>query len=194
MPDSASDLLRPMAASDADAVQRLWRRRFGGDAATQTNWIEAALAPNHSATGTVAAPPTADRVVAFGLLEIGDPAYTRRYLSLDAVGLDPSLASQNGIFHMYCVHPDWEGHGLGSALYTRHLRQLIDQEVPRAFGISWHRSHTIDSRALFEKHGFTCRATIERYYDRFEERPHCPDCEEACTCTASLYARRISLG
>ena len=194
MSHAAADLLRPMASSDADTVQRLWYCRFGGDAATQAKWIAAALAPDHSATGTVAAAPSGDAVVAFGLLEIADAAYTRRYLSLDAVGLDLSLASQNGIFHMYCVHPDWEGQGLGSALYARHLRRLIDTGVPRAVGISWHRSHTVDSRALFEKHGFTCRTTIERYYDRFEERPHCPDCDGPCSCTASLYARSIDVG
>jgi GNAT superfamily N-acetyltransferase len=180
-----------MAASDTDVVRRLWGARFGGDSATQENWIEAALTPSHTARGLVAVAPATDAVVGFSFLEVGSPPYTRRYLSLDALDLDPPLAARNGLFHLSCVHPEWEGRGVGSAFYERRLALLAEEDVPRAFGIAWHRPHTVDSRVLFEKHGFTCLATVERYYDRFEERPHCPDCDGPCTCTASLYTRAL---
>lgn len=193
-PDTSSWSLRPIAAPDAGAVKRLWRTRFGGSEDTQERWVEAALDPAHSATAAVVVSAAGDEVVAFGLLEIGDPAYTRRYLSLDPLGLSPPLASRNGIFHMYCVRRRWEGRGIGTALYRRHLRSLADREIPRAFGIAWHRPHTTDSRVLFEKYDFRRLATVERYYDRFGERPHCPDCNGDCTCPASLYARRVESG
>jgi ribosomal protein S18 acetylase RimI-like enzyme len=183
--------LRPLAASDADAVQRLWNRRFGGDAARQRRWIEAALNPDHTATAAVASPSNSSTVVAFGLLEVGGVAYTRRYLSLDSLGLEPSLAPQNGLLHMYCVRREWSGWGIGTALYAHHLQDLSTRDVPRAFGIAWHRPHTTDSRALFEKYSFRCLSTVEAYYGRFERRHHCPDCGGRCSCTASLYARSV---
>jgi ribosomal protein S18 acetylase RimI-like enzyme len=181
--------LRPMVAPDTEAVLRLWDRQFGGDPETQQNWMEAVLSPTHSAIATVAVPPTDDTVVAFGLLDVAAPAHTRQYLSLDALDRNASLASQNGIFHMYCVHPTWEGRGIGTALYGRHLQSLAARGIRRAVGIAWHRPHTVDSRVLFEKHAFTRLATVERFYDRFQERAHCPDCTGSCTCTASLYVR-----
>ena len=183
--------LRPMAGSDADAVRTLWKSRFGGDAGTRASWVDAVLDPDRSAIGTVAVPHGNGPVVAFGILEIGDDTYTRQYLSLHPLDLDPPLASQNGILHMYCVRSDWEGQGLGTALYTRHLQDLAEREIPRAFGIAWHRLHTVDSRALFEKHRFRSLATVERYYERFEKRLKCPDCGANCTCTASLYTRKV---
>lgn len=190
-PDTPSWSLRPFAASDAGAVGRLWRTRFGGSEDTQDRWVEAALNPAHSATATVAVLSAGDTVVAFGLLEVGDPAYTRRYLSLNPLDLNPPLASQNGIFHMYCVRRSWEGRGIGTALYRRHLRCLAEREIPRAFGIAWHRPHTTDSRALFEKCAFRRLATVDRYYERFGQRPHCPDCGGSCSCTASIYTRGV---
>jgi ribosomal protein S18 acetylase RimI-like enzyme len=177
-----------MAASDTDLVQSLWSRRFGGNDSTQKNWIEAALDPDHSVLATIAAAPTA-RVAGFGMLDVAGPDYTRRYLSLDALDLDPNLSSQNGIFHMYCVSTDWEGRGIGSALYAHHIDALQECPAPQAFGLSWHRPHTVDSRVLFEKHGFTCLASVERYYQQFGNRPFCPDCDETCFCSASIYRR-----
>jgi ribosomal protein S18 acetylase RimI-like enzyme len=194
MPEEITYTLRSIEPSDADAIQRLWRARFGGDPSTQEPWIDAVLNEKHSATATIVASSTAGDVVGFGILEVGDEAYTRRYLSLDAIGLDPGLARQNGLFHMYCVRRDWEGQGIGSALYARHLDLLDQQGAEQAFGISWHRPRTKDSRVLFDKYGFRRLATVERYYERFEERPHCPDCSGTCTCSASLYARTIDVG
>jgi GNAT superfamily N-acetyltransferase len=180
-----------MVASDAEVVQTLWKDRFGGDASTRQSWVDAALDPDRSATGTVAVPSEHGPVVAFGFLEIGDDAYARRYLSLDPLGLAPPLAAQNGMLHLYCVRPDWEGQGIGTALYARHLRILAERTIPLAFGIAWHRPHTVDSRVLFEKHGFRRLDTVKRYYDRFEERSRCPDCGANCSCTASLYTRKV---
>jgi ribosomal protein S18 acetylase RimI-like enzyme len=180
-----------MDSSDSDVVQQLWSARFGGDPATQETWIDAALDPGHTAAATVAVPSEGESVVGFGVLEVGGPAYTRRYLSLDALGLDPPLDDRNGLFHMYCVHADWGGRGIGSALFAHHLERLAEREVACAFGLAWHRPHTVDSRLLFERHGFGCLAAVERYYARFEERPHCPDCDGLCSCAASVYARSV---
>lgn len=184
--------IRPMAIGDTDAVQRLWSARFGGAPATQQNWITAALDGSHSAVGLVAVAPPGDTVVGLSLLDVGDRAYTRRYLRLDALELDPPLADRNGLLHLSCVRADWEGRGIGTAFYERRLTILRERDVPRAFGISWHRPHTVDSRVLFEKFEFTCLTSVERYYARLDERSDCPDCGGPCTCTASLYARPLA--
>jgi len=181
-----------MTDSDADAVQRLWSDRFGGPSSVQQKWIGAVLEANHSAVGLVAVASPADMVVGVSLLDVGDRAYTCRYLGLDALDVGPTLADRNGLFHLSCVRVDWEGCGIGTAFYERRLAILRERDVPRAFGISWHRPHTLDSRVLFEKHGFTCLTTVERYYARLAERADCPDCGGPCTCTASLYARSLA--
>lgn len=192
MPADRPFRLRPLAASDADAVKQLWSARFGGAPSTQDRWMEAALNPDHTATGTVAT--TSSRPVAgFGLLDVGSPDYTRRYLSLDVLDLAPPLASRNGIFHLSCVAPEWEGYGLGSAIFERRLKILTDRGVSQAFGIAWHRPHTVDSRVLFDKYEFDCLTSVEEYYSRTGSRAHCPECDGSCTCTASLYTRRIAL-
>jgi len=181
-----------MAAGDADTVRNLWSTRFGGVPSTQRDWIGAALDNAHSAVGLVAAAPATGAVVGLSLLDVGSRAYTRRYLGVDALGLDLPLAARNGLFHLSCVHRDWEGHGIGSRFYEHRLAILRKRAVPRAFGIAWHRPHTVDSRVLFETHGFTALASAQRYYARTTPRPHCPDCDGSCSCTASLYARSLA--
>jgi len=180
-----------MRDGDADAVRRLWSDRFGGPSSIQQKWVGAVLDASHSAVGLVAVAPATGTVVGLSLLDVGDRAYTRRYLGLDALDLGPPLADRNGLFHLSCVHADWEGHGIGTNFYERRLAILRERGVPRAFGIAWHRLHTVDSRVLFEQHGFTRFATAERYYERTGGRSDCPDCGTPCTCTASLHARRL---
>jgi len=192
MPQAASFTLRPLAPSDAAPVQRLWTERFGGDPSTRMSWIEAALNSDHTAAGFVAVPPEDDEIVGASFLDVGDRAYAHEYLGLDVLDLQVPLADRNGIFHMSCVRADWEGRGIGSAFYERRLAVLADRGLPHAVGIAWHRRAGIDSRVLFEKHDFTCVATVERYYSRTDSRPHCPVCTGACTCTASLYSRLIA--
>lgn len=183
--------LRPMARADEEGVQTLWTQRFGGRASNQEKWIDAAVDSSHSVTGLVATVQPDDAVVGFSLLEVGNRTYTRKYLGLDSLSLDPPLDDQNGLFHLSCVQTDWEGRGIGSAFYKRRLEVLADRDVPRVFGIAWHRPHTVDSRGLFEKWGFTAVASVERYYARTGGRANCPDCNGACSCTASLYTRPI---
>jgi len=189
MPDDASPFrLRPLAPTDVSAADHLWADRFGGAPDTRRKWIEAALDPAHSAVGFVAVTP-GDTVVGVSFLEIGTRRYTRRYLGLDTLDLDVSLASRNGLFHLTCVRADWENRGIGTAFYEHRIEKLADQGVSRVFGIAWHRPAPVGSRVLFEKHDFTQIATIERYYARTNSRPHCPACGDTCTCTASLYGR-----
>lgn len=190
MPASPGVTIRRLVRRDAPAVQRLWTDRFGGDPDTQANWIAAALDKNHSVVGLVADAAFTDDIVGLSFLDVADREYVRRYLSLDALDLDPPLADRNGVFHLSCVRSDWEGRGVGSAFYERRLAILQERAVPRAVGIAWHRPHTVDSRVLFKTYGFTRLTTVERYYDRFDERPGCPDCGGRCTCTASLHLRR----
>jgi len=180
--------LRPMTTSDAAAVKRLWSRRFGGDDSTQERWIEAALRPSHSAVGLVATPHATDDVVGLSFLDIGDAAFARQYLGLDVLSLALPLADRNAIFHLTCVNSDWEGLGIGAAFFDRRLDIVADRDVPRTFGIAWHRPHIVDSRVLFEKYEFAAVATIDRYYGRVGGRPHCPDCDGPCSCTASIYS------
>jgi predicted N-acetyltransferase YhbS len=189
MTGAPTDCIRSLRRKDARAVKRLWSERFGGDPATQQHWIDAALDNGHSAAGFVAVHES--EVVGTAFMDVGSRAYTRQYLGLDVLDLEPPLADQNGIFHLSCVREDMEGRGIGSAFYERRLNELASRSVLRAYGISWHRPHTVDSRALFEKYGFTSVATIDHYYCRTDERPHCPHCEDNCTCTASLYTRSI---
>lgn len=192
MSGNAPFSLRPLAPADADAVKQLWSARFGGDPSTQENWIEAALTPSHSAVGCVAVASSTDEVVGLAFLDVAGRDYTRRYLGLPTLDLHPPLADRNGIFHLYCVRKEWEGRGIGSAFYERCLDELADRHVPRAFGIAWHRPHTVDSRVLFEKYDFECLTTVEEYYSRTGSRPHCPDCSGPCSCTASLFAHTMA--
>lgn len=183
--------LRALRAADAAAVRRLWDARFGGSASTQTSWIEAALAPDRSAAAVVATPRSGDEVLGFSLLDVGGRSYTRRYLGLDMLDVEVPLADRTGVFHLSCVRPAWEGRGIGTAFYERRLDALHRRDVPRAVGVAWHRAAHADSRGLFEKHGFDRHATVDRFYSRTGRRPHCPDCDDTCTCTASLYARSL---
>lgn len=190
MPTEETFSIRPLRRADADAVQRLWSQRFGGESSTQQKWIEVALSTMHSAIGLVAVAAPTNELVGCSFLEIGAPAYTRQYLGLGALDLDAPIAEQNGIFHLTCVRTDWERQGIASAFYERRLELLAARDVDRAFGVAWHRPrYPVDSRTLFETYGFARLATIERYYARTTPRPDCPDCGGACTCTASLYAR-----
>ena len=180
-----------MRPADTDSVRRLWDARFGGVASTQTNWLEAALADGPSAAAFVAARRSDDEVLGFSLLDVGGRAYTRRYLGLDVLDLEASLADRNGVFHLSCVRRAWEGRGLGTAFYERRLAALDRRDVLRAVGVAWHRPDRVDSRVLFENHDFARLATVDRFYSRVGRRPHCPACPDACTCTASLYARSL---
>ena len=192
MSQAVSFTLRPLEASDTAPVRRLWSTRFGGDPSTQTNWIEAALNPDHTAAGFVAVAPEDDGIVGVSFLDVGPQAYAREYLGLDTLDLQVPLADRNGIFHLTCVQAEWEGRGIGSAFYERRLTVLGDRGVPRAFGIAWHRPTGVDSRVLFEKYDFAPLATVERYYARTGARPHCPTCTDTCTCPASLYGRSVT--
>jgi len=183
-----------MQPSDAERVRTLWASRFGGAPATRQKWIDAVRAPTRSAEASVAVSDATATVVGFGILEVGGRAYTRRYLGLDVLDVDAPLADRNGLFHMCCVAVDWEHRGIGSALHARRLHRLQERGGGRAFGIAWHRAHTVDSRVLFEKHGFSPLATIDRYYARTTPRPWCPDCQGPCRCAATLYARVLTEG
>lgn len=191
MARDAAVRVRSMRRNDAPDVKRLWSDRFGGDPDTQQHWIDAALDDDHSAAGFVAVRSPDDEVVGTSFMDVGSRAYTRQYLGLDVLDLELPLADENGILHLSCVQVDAEGRGIGSSFYECRLAELADRGVRQAFGIAWHRPHIVDSRVLFEKYGFTSVATIEHYYCRTGERPHCPDCEDRCTCTASLHTRSI---
>lgn len=190
MPEDCDLHIRRMAPRDKASVRRLWSRRFGGKRSTQTNWIRAALDPEHSAVGFVADAPSAERVVGFTFLDVANRSFTRQYLGLLVLDLSFPLKPRNGIFHLSCVHTDSEGLGIGSAFYRRRLEVLEERNVNCAVGISWHHpEHSHDSRALFEKWDFEPLATIDRYYQRTGGRPQCPVCGDVCTCAATLFLR-----
>lgn len=191
MSTDVSFFLRPMYASDTAAVKALWADRFGEKASTQENWINAALSATHSVAGFVAMNQAEDEILGVSFLEVGDREYTEQYLGLDTLDVSVPLRDENGIFHLSCVRKAAEGCGIGSALYERRLRELEHRDVSHVVGIAWHRSDTVDSRVLFEKYDFTRHATIDDYYERVGQRPHCPDCGDTCTCTASLYCRNL---
>lgn len=185
--------IRLLREADTAAVRSLWSERFGVRDAVATSWIDAVLDAGHPARGHVAVPSGAARpVVGFGLLDVAGPAYTRDYLGLGMLNVAFPPASRNGIFHMYCVQTAWEGRGVGTALFDRHLSVCRDANATRAVGIAWHRDRSPDSRPLFERFGFRHRALIERFYERVAPRTQCPDCGGACTCTASLFTRPIA--
>jgi ribosomal protein S18 acetylase RimI-like enzyme len=191
--------LRSLHRRDPPAVHRLWADRFGGRPERIAAWIDAALNPQAQTTGHVAVPSREDRsspIVGFGILEIAVRDYTLDYLGLNDLDLDLDLdlADTNGLLHMVCVDRDWEGRGIATMLYRRHLRHLRERNVRRAYGISWHRPRRAgaDSRVVFEKTGFRAVATVEDFYARTSPRTDCPDCDGPCRCTASIYEKRLS--
>jgi len=181
-----------MSSADTDAVRTLWATRFGGDPTTRTKWIDCVLDPDHSAAAQVAVGHAPTSVVGFSVLERGNRSYTRRYLGLDELGVDAPIAAQNGLFHMCCVNTAWEGRGVGTALHRCRLHILVEANIPRAFGIAWHRQNAVDSRVLFEKHDFVPLATVSEYYAQTTPRKRCPDCAGPCTCAATLYTREVN--
>lgn len=193
-PDDTAYTLRSMHPDDVETVRQLWHDGFGGAEDTMTNWLDAVFQSRFRVVGTVAvagdgSAATEDQnVVGFGLLDVATQEHSRKYLGLDDLDVDADLADLNGILHMYCVDPSWRGRGIATGLFAAHLRHLVDKDVPRAFGISWHRDDHPDSRTIFDKFGFTSLGAYERFYDRTGERQHCPDCGGYCTCTASIYA------
>lgn len=195
-PDTSTYTLRSMHPSDAERVRALWHEQFGGNDETMTNWIDAVFKPRFRVVGTVAvaaddASIEDQTVVGFGMLDIASEAHTRNYLGFDDLGIDAEVADRNGILHMYCVDDAWKSRGIGTALYARHLDHLVDQKVPWAFGISWHRENHPDSRSLFEKFGFASLGSFDRFYARADERHNCPDCDGYCTCEGSIYALKL---
>jgi ribosomal protein S18 acetylase RimI-like enzyme len=193
--------LRSLHRRDPPAVHRLWADRFGGRPERIAAWIDAALNPQAQTTGHVAVPSREDRsspIVGFGILEIAVRDYTLDYLGVNDLDLDPDLdldvADTNGLLHMVCVDRDWEGRGIATMLYRRHLRLLRERNVRRAYGISWHRPQRegADSRVVFEKTGFHAVATVADFYARTSPRTNCPDCGGPCRCTASIYEKRLA--
>jgi hypothetical protein len=117
MPQASAVHFRPLAPAHVSAAEQLWADRFGGAPDTRRKWMEAALAPAHSAAGIVAVTPD-DAVVGVSFLEVGSRRYTRQYLGLDPLKVDVSLNSRNGLLHLTCVRADWEGRGIGTAFYA----------------------------------------------------------------------------
>ena len=130
MPDAPAVRLRPLAAADVSAAEQLWANRFGGAPDTRRKWMEAALAPAHSAAGMVAVTPD-DTVVGVSFLEVGSRDYARQYLGVERLDVDVALAARNGLFHLTCVRADWEGQGIGTAFYERRLERLSDRGIRR---------------------------------------------------------------
>lgn len=188
--------LRRLRRRDQPAVHRLWADRFGGRPDRIAGWIDAALNPQAQTTGYVAVPNRKGRspsLVGFGILEIALRDYTLDYLGGNDLDLDIDVADTNGLLHMVCVDRDWEGRGIATMLYRRHLRHLRELDVRRAYGISWHRPQRegADSRVVFEKTGFRAVATVQEFYARTSPRTDCPDCGGTCHCTGSIYEKSL---
>ena len=94
MPTAETFSLRSFRRADAPAVQTLWTSRFGGDPSTQTNWMEAALNPAHTAAGFVAV-TSEGTIVGTSFLDVGHREYTHGYLGLDV--LNPVQAGCPGM-------------------------------------------------------------------------------------------------
>jgi len=185
--------LRPYDAdADAPAVRALWTSRFGAALPVLGRWLGAAGAPDGSVRCfvAVAATPTA-RVVGVGVLAVGGAAYVRSALGLDVVDAEVALAARVGLFHLCAVHPAREGRGVATALFDRRLHALRETGVSQAVGVAWHRSRHRDSRPLFARFGFEPVTTVPRFYQRVGDRLDCPDCGDACQCTATLYSRTL---
>jgi ribosomal protein S18 acetylase RimI-like enzyme len=186
---------RSARPTDRAAIQDLWLERFGGTRETVTRWVDAAFDDRYRTEVHVAGPGEGglSRVVGFGMFEVGDRPYTRDYLGLEAIEATVDLAPRNGIMHMYCVRRDWEGRGVATGLYARHLARFATAGLRRAVGISWERSgqQVPGSRFLFEKFGFERHGPFDRFYERVGGRENCPDCGGRCSCPASVYTKRL---
>jgi hypothetical protein len=103
VPDESSYTLRALRSDDRRVVRALWSARFGGDPATQTKWLDAALDPDHSAVGLVAVGSDSSERLGFSLLEVGDRSYAREYFRCATLELEIPIADRTGIFHLSCV-------------------------------------------------------------------------------------------
>jgi len=177
----------PMHESHTDEVRDLWRRRFGADEQIMEQWVaDGCIEVEEPTQGFVAVDRT--KVVAFGIATVAGAEYVREYLSVD-VDVDPW--EPTGVLHILVTHEDYEGRGLGSELVTTRLKWIQSTGADGVIGVSWHREDHRDSRPLFEKFGFEAVATIEEYYTHLEGYVECVDCEESCTCDATIYRRPL---
>ena len=178
----------PAEEQHLEAARELWLDRFGGDEDIVDGWLEDSLAGDRPEELFVAL--DGGNVIGMGIVTRCEPDYAREYVGLDAPAFEPW--DSTGILNISAVAEDRTGEGIGSKLFEKRLRYLSADGAEGVFGMSWHRDDHPDSRPLFEKYGFECLHTFERYYARSHGRTDCPDCVGECGCTVSLYARDLT--
>ena len=165
-------------------ARALWMDRFGGDRDVVDGWLEDTLDEDRPEETFVAL--DGGNVLGMGVATLCEPDYAHDYVGFDVPEFN--ARDPTGVLHMNAVAEDRTGEGLGTELFKARLQYLRASGARGAFGIAWHREDHPDSRPIFEKFGFDCLGTWDRYYARTHGRDNCPDCGGECSCTASLYA------
>lgn len=181
--------LRPATPADADYIAAEWQRYFGGGVTAENNTISAAVGDNRYTWGVVAVAD--NRLVGVGIAA-NFPRRQFEHDILPAPAVRDVTAPDNGYLYFAAVDPLYRGRGIGTSLIEARVRRL-QQSAPtdRAFALAWERDHHPGSSRLFRRLDWSEIATVPRYYERFDNREHCPDCGTDCTCDGVIFARDL---
>ena len=190
MSDDEADypMIVPLEEHHQSRARELWLDRFGALEEHADKWLHDARVDVDKPTQGFVLKPSALTIAGFAIATIGDAEYVENYIEVD-VDFEPWEST--GIHHILVVDEEYESQGVGTELVRHRIDWLDAMDVDGVVGISWHRDDHHDSRPLFEKFGFGAVATVEEYYAVHEDAP-CPDCEGACQCDATIYARSLA--
>jgi ribosomal protein S18 acetylase RimI-like enzyme len=174
-----------MARADVEQVREVWRDRWGEFGDDDDEWLHTSLDSDEATKTFVAV--DGGRVLGFVTVTIGGPDYVGGYFEAASMSEHAVDDDRNGVIHMLCVRAGSEGEGLGTRLLNVGQLSLTNAACERLFAVSWRRESHRDSHTLFERAGFEPVATIEHHYRG--HRDNCPDCDEACECSATFYVR-----
>lgn len=181
-------MIVPLEEHHQSRARELWMDRFGALEEHADKWLYDARVDVDTPTQGFVLKPSALTIAGFAIATIGDREYVENYIEVD-VDFEPW--ERTGVHHILVVDDGFESQGVGTELVRHRLHWLDAMDVDGVVGISWHREDHHDSRPLFETFGFEAIEAVEEYYAVHDDAP-CPDCEGACRCDATIYARSLA--
>lgn len=182
-PTSGEDWsLRTATAADRPAVTTIWAQSFGAVEADD-DCLSMAFG-DAPATCVVATDPD-DQVVGFIVVALVDQVFLREYL--DDHPVTDSLPARVTVIHMLGVDPEWRSTGVATGLVQCSMNWATGR-APMMVVVLWRRENHVDSSELTRKFDYEEVCTLDGYYDGREE---CPDCQETCTCDATVHVKDL---
>lgn len=182
-PSGGWDLRRGDTA-DREALLALWAARFG-DRQELTRWLDDALGDDEAAVAFVA--DGGDGPVGFAIVTLLEAQAARGYVR----GLYPvdAFPERTAVIHALAVEEAHGDRAMGSALTEACIDWATDR-APMLLTVIWRREDHVDASVLTARYDIEEVLRIKGYY--LDRREHCPDCEDTCTCDATVHVRPLS--